>query len=457
MVKHILNLFLLCTLILQAQSAKIKQNDASKILNSKESLDHKNSSLYLLPSPTARTSTLSYIIKPLTTVYSSLPSDLYTSHTFVPKSKRKRALLETSATPEAIPTPSNSLYETVKPLNEKNSSAVIDSSSVRVISNAPNTKIPGEKVINAISANVPQSNVQATEINNSNPSLQTTLASASINSSTETVAETTSNTPTFTTTNTDSKSTMPPEASFTQASLLNTENSSPVPSVSYAGNSIEHYTIPTDQPILNSAILEGRPSKSFTLHRPTPHSHRKMHANKNKFISNAISTPIQSIGSNAPIRAAQINSQSSLLSSIIPSILKQPQQIQQQISSSIGEKAATTTDFVAQNIDTSLDASKTLALNDTQTTVMVVAKEVTNPEAHIRPCYRRGRKVEFSQYWIPKENEWDETNRGKRVFLGGDAKMKLYDRNDQEIGVVPVDMYQKCRMEGTVSVSTIII
>lgn len=84
----------------------------------------------------------------------------------------------------------------------------------------------------------------------------------------------------------------------------------------------------------------------------------------------------------------------------------------------------------------------------------VIPKETPNPEAHISPCYRRGRKVEFSQYWIPKENEWDETNGGRRVFLGGDAKMKLYDRFDKEIGMVPVDMYQKCRMEGTVSLPT---
>ncbi|CEI87161.1 hypothetical protein RMCBS344292_01581 [Rhizopus microsporus] len=36
---------------------------------------------------------------------------------------------------------------------------------------------------------------------------------------------------------------------------------------------------------------------------------------------------------------------------------------------------------------------------------------------HVPSCYKNG-KVTLSQYWIPKENEWDETPNGKRIFLG---------------------------------------
>ncbi|KAI8640175.1 hypothetical protein BD408DRAFT_348535 [Parasitella parasitica] len=67
----------------------------------------------------------------------------------------------------------------------------------------------------------------------------------------------------------------------------------------------------------------------------------------------------------------------------------------------------------------------------------------------MKSCYRKNKKVSFSQYWIPKENEWDETNSGKRVFLGGNEKVKLKDKNNKLLGMVPVDMYDKCQMEGT--------
>lgn len=88
--------------------------------------------------------------------------------------------------------------------------------------------------------------------------------------------------------------------------------------------------------------------------------------------------------------------------------------------------------------------------------VVVIEKQIavtaTDPnEMRMPPCYRNGRKVSFTNYWIPKENEWDETNDGERVYLGGNAKMKLVDKNNQELGMVPVDMYPKCKMEGTVS------
>ncbi|KAL9546232.1 hypothetical protein PS6_007769 [Mucor atramentarius] len=70
-------------------------------------------------------------------------------------------------------------------------------------------------------------------------------------------------------------------------------------------------------------------------------------------------------------------------------------------------------------------------------------------EKRMKSCYRKNRKVPFSQYWIPKENEWDELNDGKRVFLGGTEKVKLNDTHNKPLGEVTVDMYHKCKMEGT--------
>lgn len=80
---------------------------------------------------------------------------------------------------------------------------------------------------------------------------------------------------------------------------------------------------------------------------------------------------------------------------------------------------------------------------------VITIKELPD-EIHLPSCYKKNKKVSFSQYWIPKENEWDETNGGKRVYLGGSLKKRLMDKDNHEIGMVPVDMYEKCRMEGTV-------
>jgi hypothetical protein len=82
-------------------------------------------------------------------------------------------------------------------------------------------------------------------------------------------------------------------------------------------------------------------------------------------------------------------------------------------------------------------------------TATIAAVETT--EQHMKACYQRNKRVTFSQYWIPKENEWDETNDGKRVYLGGGEKVKLFDENKKEVGMAPVNMYHKCKMEGTVS------
>ncbi|KAI7871404.1 uncharacterized protein EV154DRAFT_431555 [Mucor mucedo] len=94
--------------------------------------------------------------------------------------------------------------------------------------------------------------------------------------------------------------------------------------------------------------------------------------------------------------------------------------------------------------------TSTVITHGSKPNVVVTVKEIPDEqEIHLRSCYRGNKKVPFSQYWIPKENEWDETNGGKRVFLGGDIKRRLMDKDNVEVGLVPVDMYEKCRMEGT--------
>ncbi|GAA5814632.1 hypothetical protein MFLAVUS_008131 [Mucor flavus] len=92
--------------------------------------------------------------------------------------------------------------------------------------------------------------------------------------------------------------------------------------------------------------------------------------------------------------------------------------------------------------------TSTMVINGQQKEVVVTVKQITN-DSHIRPCYRKGKRVSFSQYWIPKENEWDEDNDGERVYLAGDVKKPLLDKNKKEIGSVPIEMYDKCEMEGT--------
>ncbi|KAF1798526.1 hypothetical protein FB192DRAFT_1391983 [Mucor lusitanicus] len=94
------------------------------------------------------------------------------------------------------------------------------------------------------------------------------------------------------------------------------------------------------------------------------------------------------------------------------------------------------------------------------TVTATVTKSVTTTETvtlsyedaadkRMKSCYRKNRKVPFSQYWIPKENEWDETNDGKRVFLGGNERVTLNDTHHKPLGQVTPQMYDKCKMEGT--------
>ncbi|GAN03055.1 hypothetical protein MAM1_0033d02506 [Mucor ambiguus] len=83
------------------------------------------------------------------------------------------------------------------------------------------------------------------------------------------------------------------------------------------------------------------------------------------------------------------------------------------------------------------------------TTATVTLSYEDAADKRMKSCYRKNRKVPFSQYWIPKENEWDETNDGKRVFLGGNEKVKLNDAHNKPLGEVTALMYDKCKMEGT--------
>lgn len=100
--------------------------------------------------------------------------------------------------------------------------------------------------------------------------------------------------------------------------------------------------------------------------------------------------------------------------------------------------------------------TSTMVINGQQKEVVVTVKQITN-NSHIRPCYQKGKRVSFSQYWIPKENEWDEDNDGERVYLAGDIKKPLLDKNKKEIGTVPIEMYDKCEMEGTVNITITLI
>ncbi|KAG1180238.1 hypothetical protein G6F36_010437 [Rhizopus arrhizus] len=70
---------------------------------------------------------------------------------------------------------------------------------------------------------------------------------------------------------------------------------------------------------------------------------------------------------------------------------------------------------------------------------------------HLPSCYRNHKKVTLTQYWIPKENEWDETTDGKRIFLGGDEKRAILDKKKNVLAMVPSIMYDRCNMEGSVS------
>lgn len=68
----------------------------------------------------------------------------------------------------------------------------------------------------------------------------------------------------------------------------------------------------------------------------------------------------------------------------------------------------------------------------------------------IPKCY--GGIVTFTQYWVSKENSWDETNAGQRVWLGLDKSARLLTIRNETIAFVSQNTHKKCSMEGTVSV-----
>lgn len=70
------------------------------------------------------------------------------------------------------------------------------------------------------------------------------------------------------------------------------------------------------------------------------------------------------------------------------------------------------------------------------------------------PCYRKsGTKFDFSQYWVPKEGQWDETADRERIFLGDNGKpISILDAVGQVIANVSSGTLDKCASEHTVSV-----
>jgi len=68
----------------------------------------------------------------------------------------------------------------------------------------------------------------------------------------------------------------------------------------------------------------------------------------------------------------------------------------------------------------------------------------------IAKCY--GGIVTFTQYWVSKENSWDETNAGQTVWLGLDKSARLSTIRNETIAFVSQNTHKKCSMEGTVGV-----
>ncbi|KAH8555229.1 hypothetical protein BGW37DRAFT_553464 [Umbelopsis sp. PMI_123] len=62
-------------------------------------------------------------------------------------------------------------------------------------------------------------------------------------------------------------------------------------------------------------------------------------------------------------------------------------------------------------------------------------------------CYAAG--VRFTQYWISKENSWDETNTGEKVWLGMQKEKELLSIKNETIAYVSSNTFEKCTMEGT--------
>ncbi|KAJ2964829.1 hypothetical protein NQZ79_g384 [Umbelopsis isabellina] len=72
---------------------------------------------------------------------------------------------------------------------------------------------------------------------------------------------------------------------------------------------------------------------------------------------------------------------------------------------------------------------------------------VMNLPQGVPPCYAG--TVPFTQYWIPKENNWDENEEGERIWLEKGGKEPLLDENNATIAFVSKSMKDKCNLEGT--------
>ncbi|ORX60437.1 hypothetical protein DM01DRAFT_1332588 [Hesseltinella vesiculosa] len=76
----------------------------------------------------------------------------------------------------------------------------------------------------------------------------------------------------------------------------------------------------------------------------------------------------------------------------------------------------------------------------------------------IADCYKAPiPAVSLTMYWIPKENEWDVNDEGRRILLDrgpGTTLVDLLNPTGQHIASVSQAMYQKCRMEGTCLLSS---
>lgn len=94
-------------------------------------------------------------------------------------------------------------------------------------------------------------------------------------------------------------------------------------------------------------------------------------------------------------------------------------------------------------------SKSTLAQVITKPTPEEAAFKPNNLPAGIPGCYSG--TVMFTQYWISKENSWDVTNDGKRVWLGMEPEERLVNLKNETIATVSSNTFEKCTMEGTVS------
>ncbi|KAG2183265.1 hypothetical protein INT43_006269, partial [Umbelopsis isabellina] len=72
---------------------------------------------------------------------------------------------------------------------------------------------------------------------------------------------------------------------------------------------------------------------------------------------------------------------------------------------------------------------------------------VMNLPQGVPQCYAG--TVPFTQYWIPKENNWDENEEGEKIWLEKTGNEPLLDENNATIAFVSKSTKDKCNLEGT--------